>query len=87
MTNQVFVVVTYRDGHQHVMPLYPAELTLQSALDLARQAAEEHGKRGSHAVDGDRIDFAAVEAADSLMAVNIASHVAKRRLVHGSFTL
>lgn len=87
MAQQIFIVVIYRDGHQHVAPLYPRELDAGSALCVAREMAEGEGRACQHATDGDRIAFFAVKAADSLMAVNIACNVPSKRIVSGEFSL
>lgn len=86
MASQIYVVVMYPDSHRQVGLLYPMELTELSVLDLAQVIAHE-GKASGHCTDGDRVRFAAVKAADSLMACNIASDVPSKRLVHGEFTL
>lgn len=85
MPRQIYIVVTYRDGHHHVTPLYPRELNEHSAHVTARELAEVEGRACHHVADGDRIEFAAVMSDNSIGAVQLTE--AGRTLVHGEFTL
>lgn len=85
MPTQIYIVVTYCDGHHHVTPLHPRELNGFSALCTARELAEGEGRSCHHATDGDRIAYAAVACNNSVGAVQLAE--AGRTITHGEFTL
>lgn len=85
MKSQVFVVVTYRDGHHHVTPLYPRVMGAEGVQCVARELAETEGRACKHATDGDRIKFAAVRSDSTASAVQLTERGAV--IAHGEFTL
>jgi hypothetical protein len=85
---QTYVVIIYPSGKKHVAPLYPAKLTPQSALDVAKTMAYGEG-RGREAFDGDWIRFCTVAATTAMQAVGmiVTMEDFNRCAVHGGFSL
>lgn len=88
MKRQTFIVIIYPSGHKHVAPLYPMNLTEQSARVVAEQVANAEGL-GVHALRGDRVKFCAVDATTTLQAAAMCITASQFNAckVKGDFTL